>query len=291
MGKVKKNFLMCLYGPEKVGKSTFASECPKPFFICAEDGTNELDVSRFIPKNWVEVKQILRELRDTDHEYKTVVFDTIDWLEDFQIAFLKQEHGTKTLKAIGGGYGAYVGICKSEWKNLFTLINEVRVKMNVLFLAHSHCKKFSDPIHSTEYDRYELKMEVAQAGNLFKEYVDDLLFTNYETTVRKDAQTNKTRAHGDKTRWVYTERSHAYDAGNRHGMPEEMELSASVVLKFLNRDDETINKDLLDQINALVVHVTDEKTEKAVKDTAQKFKDNPVKLKEVINRLKIKLRE
>ena len=36
-----------IYGPEGIGKSTFASQFPNPLFIDTENGTKELDVARF----------------------------------------------------------------------------------------------------------------------------------------------------------------------------------------------------------------------------------------------------
>ena len=45
-----------LYGADGVGKSTFASQAPNPVFLCAEDGTAQLDVARLPePGAWSDV--------------------------------------------------------------------------------------------------------------------------------------------------------------------------------------------------------------------------------------------
>jgi len=46
-GKQSKAWRILLYGTEGVGKSTFASQCPSPIFLGAEDGTAHLDVDGF----------------------------------------------------------------------------------------------------------------------------------------------------------------------------------------------------------------------------------------------------
>ncbi|MEG2641978.1 MAG: AAA family ATPase, partial [Eubacterium sp.] len=45
-GKVKSAQKVVLYGPEGIGKTTFASHFPDPLFIDTEGGTKQLDVKR-----------------------------------------------------------------------------------------------------------------------------------------------------------------------------------------------------------------------------------------------------
>lgn len=290
-GKIKKKFLILLYGPEKVGKTTFGSELPKPIFICGENGSDQLDVRRARPSNWLELKDLLKELRDGDDESETVVLDTIDWLEQLQLSYLRTTEHVQNIKLIDGGYGAYKSRLKQEWHQLFTIIDEIREKRNILFLAHAHSKKFSDPILSCEYDRYELKMEFPEVSSVFKEYVDAILFANFETTVKKEKSTKKIRAYGDNARVLYAERTHAFDAGNRHGMPEEMEFSAKEVLKYLNQDDDDVCKRLLEIIEELKKEFKNEKFIETVSAYVEKVKDKPGKLRSIINKLKIKISE
>ncbi|MCS6901519.1 MAG: MAPEG family protein, partial [Myxococcales bacterium] len=71
-----------LYGVEGVGKSTFASQAPDPIFLCAEEGAVGLDVARFpTAHTWIEVLEAIRVLTHEEHPYKTLVIDSLDWLE------------------------------------------------------------------------------------------------------------------------------------------------------------------------------------------------------------------
>lgn len=56
-GKQKSAIRFCAYGPEGIGKSTFASKFPEPLFIDVEGGTKQLEVARFDhqPETWNEL--------------------------------------------------------------------------------------------------------------------------------------------------------------------------------------------------------------------------------------------
>lgn len=288
-GKVKKPFLILLYGPEKVGKSTFGSQLPSPLFICGEDGTDQLNVNRIKPKTWAELKNLLVELAETEHDYETVVLDTIDWLEQLQIKYLMGKYHSDNIRDIAGGWGKYKNILIDSWHELFNLIDKARKKCNICFLAHSNTKKFADPINSCEYDKYHLKMQFTEISNIFKEYVDAILFVNYEVVTKKDQQSKKVRAFGSNVRVLYAEGTHAFEAGNRYGIPEELDFSAKEVLKYVNQDDSKICERLLAQIEEIKKQFEDESFVRSVSDYIEKIKDKPNKLRETINRLKIKL--
>ena len=57
-GKVFKPYIVTIFGPEGVGKSTFGAEAPNPIFACTEDGSNHLDVIR-LPR--IETFQMVME--------------------------------------------------------------------------------------------------------------------------------------------------------------------------------------------------------------------------------------
>jgi len=67
-------------GTNGIGKSTFASQAPRPIFIKTEDGTNFIDVPSFpLCKSYDDVLKQVSTLLHEEHDYKTLVFDTTDW--------------------------------------------------------------------------------------------------------------------------------------------------------------------------------------------------------------------
>src|SRR5690625_6994671 len=81
-GKLEKAKKVVLYGPEGIGKSTFASQFPSPIFIDTEGSTTELDVDRTPkPSSWQMLLQQIDWVMQQNGRFKTLVIDTIDWAE------------------------------------------------------------------------------------------------------------------------------------------------------------------------------------------------------------------
>ena len=74
---------MLLYGIPKIGKSTFASQMDKPLFIATEAGLNNLEVYQVPVSDWESFLRVAAEIAKGDHEYKTIVIDTVDNLLKF----------------------------------------------------------------------------------------------------------------------------------------------------------------------------------------------------------------
>lgn len=78
-GKIPCAKKVVIYGPEGIGKSTFASQFPDPVFIDTEGSTNSMDVAR-LPKasSWQMILQQVDYVRTHPEVCKTLVIDTID---------------------------------------------------------------------------------------------------------------------------------------------------------------------------------------------------------------------
>lgn len=71
-----------LYGPEGIGKSTFASKFPEPVFIDTEGSTRHMDVARLPkPSSWTMLLDDVKYIRDTPGVCGTLIIDTLDWAE------------------------------------------------------------------------------------------------------------------------------------------------------------------------------------------------------------------
>jgi hypothetical protein len=226
-GKVSKPIRALLYGVEGIGKSTFAAHAPKPIFLGSEDGTSELDIARFPePKTWAEVFFSIAELGSNDHDFKTLVIDTLDWLEPLCWDHLCQRpdaKGKRRESIEDFGYGKGYSAALEEWRKLVAMIERVRAakSMHLILLAHSWIKPFKNP-DGDDYDRYELKLH-PKAGGLIKEWCDCVLFANYETFT--DDSTGRSKGVSTGRRVMHSQRTAAWDAKNRYTLPETMELS------------------------------------------------------------------
>lgn len=217
-----------LYGVDGIGKSTFAAGSPRPIFLCAEDGTSFLPVARFPhPNSWDDVLAAIGVLYKEQHNYKTLVIDTVDWLEDLARKAVCTEHGVSGIEGMGYGKGYIYAAEKmmSLLRGLDALSQ--RRGMNIIVLGHSQVVTYNDP-ETEAYDRYAMKLHKGIEPK-FREWPDAVLFANYDVTVEKDDQGfNKTRTRGISfgKRVLYTERRAAFDAKNRFpGMPPKLPLT------------------------------------------------------------------
>lgn len=222
-GKIIKPQKVVVYGPEGIGKSTFAAQFPKPLFIDTEGSTSHLEVDRLPrPTSWQMLKQYIKDLKGDTMGYHTLVIDTADWAERLCEEAICQSNGKVGIEDFGYGKG-YTYVKEEFGRLLDSLSDLIDAGMNVVLTAHSIIRKFELPEETGAYDRYELKLG-QKAGNqcaaLAKEWADMVLFVNYKEIVitTKD---NKKKVSGGK-RVMYTAHNPCWDAKNRHGLAEEL---------------------------------------------------------------------
>lgn len=225
-GKLRKPMRIVLYGVDKIGKSTFAASAPRPIFIGAEDGTSEIDVARFPePHTWGDILDAVHVLTEEDHPYQTVAIDTLDWAERFLWRDLCARHGKKAIEDFP--YGKGYNFALDDWNVLLSRLDALRARrgMTIILLAHAWIRNFKNPT-GDDFDRYEMKVH-AKAGGLVKEWVDAVLFADYETftTKKGDGPGARSRGVSDGARIIHTQRRPAFDAGNRYGLPLTLPLS------------------------------------------------------------------
>lgn len=218
-GVQEKPMKAVCYGPEGVGKSTFASMWPGAVFIDVEGGTSHYDVARYPqPANW---QMFLDEIASAakDPNVGTIVVDTADAAETLCTAYICNEKGWKGVEDAGYGKG-YTYLAEEFAKMLSALDNCVDHGKHALVLAHAQIKKFEQPDEMGAYDRWELKLQ-KKCAPLVKEWADLLLFANFKSDVMK-GEDGKYRTTGGKQRRMYASHTAAYDAKNRLGLADEL---------------------------------------------------------------------
>lgn len=222
-GKITKPQKVVIYGPEGIGKSTFAAQFPRPLIIDTEGSTSHLEVDRLPrPTSWQMLRQYIKDLKGDTMGYQTLVIDTADWAERLCEEAVCQSNGKIGIEDFSYGKG-YTYVKEEFGRLLDSLSDLIDAGMNVVLTAHSIIRKFELPEETGAYDRYELKLG-QKAGNqcaaLAKEWADMVLFANYKEIVitTKD---NKKKVSGGK-RVMYTSHNPCWDAKNRHGLADEL---------------------------------------------------------------------
>lgn len=221
-GRVARPQKLVLYGVEGIGKTSLAAQCPEPLFIDTEGGTAHLDVRRLQkPESWEELISLIKEVAATPDVCRTLVIDTADWAEAMAIDHICQKYKQPGLESFG--YGKGYTFLAEEFSRLLSACDEViRSGKNVVITAHARQRRVELPDETGGFDVWGLKLS-KQCGPLLKEWPDALLFINYKTYVVA-TDTNTHKAQGGK-RVIYTSHSPVWDAKNRHGLPEELDLS------------------------------------------------------------------
>ena len=224
-GKIQVPEVITIHGPDGIGKSTFAASAPSPIFLGPEAGTSNLDVARFErPASFNAADEQVEELIKESHDFKTLVIDSVDWLEPIVQDWVCEENGWKNIES--PGYGKGYAVALKQWRTFVDKLQVLRddKQMNVVLIAHSVIKPFHDPQENTVYDRFVLKMH-DKVSALIREFSDTVLFANFEIFTKKEDGQQKAKAFGDGERVMYTERRPAFDAKNRWGLPFKMPLS------------------------------------------------------------------
>ena len=223
-GKVPHAKKITCYGPEGIGKSTFANQFPNPIFIDTEGSTKEIDATRFErPTSWAMLLEQIKYVHDHPEICRTLVVDTIDWAEQMCVEYICASHQKSGLESFGYGAG-YIYVREEFGRFLNRLEDIVERGVNVVLTAHAMLRKFEQPDEMGAYDRWELKLgkkTSSQTSPLIKEWSDALLFANYKTwSVAVDDKGKKRKAQGG-SRVMYTSHNPCWDAKNRYGLPEE----------------------------------------------------------------------
>ncbi len=222
-----------IYGCEGGGKTSIAAFAPSPVFSMTprETGLLTLIDNGLCPPTdhfdecvtWNDLLAQVRFLTENEHKNRTYVVDAATGAEAMCFAHVIREkyHGDQQ-KFADFDKGAAVAL--NEWAKFLMMLDELRAKrrMSIMILAHAKVATLKNP-EGEDYDRYTARMHKLTWGATF-EWADVVGFLNFETFVKKDRGGSKAKGYGGEDRIIYTQRTAAFDAKNRLGLPSEIRL-------------------------------------------------------------------
>jgi len=217
---------LLIYAPHGIGKTSMAAGMPEPIFLRFEDGLGLLDVATFdLLRSYDDLMQAFGELFNGEHEFQSVVLDSLDWLEPIIWAEACKRNAWRSIEDAGYGKGYLAAL--DVWREVMEALNDLRTarSMAIAMLAHCEVKRFEAP-DSDPYDRYQPKLHKL-ASSLVQENVDAILFMNYRVSlVRTDPKdkNSKQRGVGVGQRVLYAEERPAHLGKNRWRMPSSIDL-------------------------------------------------------------------
>lgn len=244
-GRIPKAKKVVLYGPEGIGKSTFAAQFPDPVFLDTEGSTASMDVARIEPLSWMEMLSDIKEIinGNIDVPCRTIVVDTADWAEKMCADHVCAQNHWDSISS--PGYGTGYRVAWEEFGKLLNLLSEAADKgFNIVITAHAMMRKFEQPDEAGSYDRWEMKLQNGPKSNIcatVKEWGDMVLFANYKTIVTDKDKQGKGKGKGGR-RVMYTEHHPCWDAKNRYGLPSEMDFSYEGIRGIIEEGMLAMNK-------------------------------------------------
>ena len=221
-----------LYGPPGIGKSTTANSADKPIFFNFEDALHHIDCYKTNHiKTFDNFKYLLGQVTYGEYkgQFKTIVIDTIDALEDLLAKELCKEHGRPSLGSFGFGQG--YDLLNKKWGDILDMLDYAsrEYKMNVILIGHDQIRRYEDPM-GDGYDRITLKMHHKSALTLISR-MDAVLYMTWEKMVRK-TETKTNKAIGTGKRIIHTIENPAFLAKNRYDLKDRFEVDQNFFAHF-----------------------------------------------------------
>lgn len=214
-----------IYGTQGVGKTTIASHFPIPLFVRTEDGMGRISADATpVCQTYQEFLDLIKQLSTEKHEYKTIVIDSLDWLERLLHAEIAKTFNVFDIGQIN--YGKGFTFAEAKVNGLITALDKL-TSLGIIFvgIAHAQIQRFEPP-DSDPYDRYTMKLE-KRAERIFREWCDILAFIKYDVQVVKSEGkfgATKTKAIGDGNRVIHFTEKPAFLAKNRYSLPETLDI-------------------------------------------------------------------
>lgn len=183
-GDKNKAPTLVIYGGTKVGKTHFGAHAPSPVFICAENGLTKFKhIDRVVPNAPDDVFEFLSDIATQPHEFKTVVIDSLDWLEALFCKQICDEGGHSSMDDIA--FGKLYGKLPPYWRKLFVALDAVAAKgINVICIAHEQIRRVTTP--GADYIKMDMKLVESfnvKNSSLVQEWADVVAYAKVESVV------------------------------------------------------------------------------------------------------------
>lgn len=232
-----------LYGYEGVGKSTWAANAENPIFVQTEDGIRRISVPKFpLAKSYEDVMNYLYTLATEEHNFKTVVVDSLSMLEELIWKDVCKQFKVDNIEKADGGFAKGYKHALNRWHDFLELLNNINTKRNmtIILLAHVGTQEVKDP-ENQSFDRTAPRLHKLAEG-VVSQWCDAVLFAHKEIVVRQlEEGFGSTRGvaldKGDDIRVIRTIGSAAVIAKNRYNLPKQLPLDYSVLMEEIKKAD------------------------------------------------------
>jgi hypothetical protein len=211
---------MLVYGPPKIGKSTFCSHAEGALFLATEAGLNHLDVFQSPISSWEQMLEALAEVARGEHAFRTIVIDTVDnayrFCEEYVCRKLGIEHPSDA--AYGKGFGSV----NSEFTRVLTKLGSLPYGLILV----SHAREREVTTRTGTIMRIGPTLPEG-ARKIVTGFADCILYFDVDAVPTPEGKTAYKRV-------IRTKPTTHYEAGDRTGrLPETLPLNYKTVVEAL----------------------------------------------------------
>lgn len=179
-------------------------------------------------ESWADVKGMIQQLIDGEHQHKTLVIDTMNGLEALMIRDVCAEHfGGEMVNYNAFGSGSKVS--NPEWVGFLGLLDRLREKrrMSIIGLCHAKPKLQNNP-GGVDYDRWQPTFLTDTIWDKTYGWFDTVMFGTFDTIVKGDSpKATKGKAKGGVQRSMYIGPNAGWYSGSRYALPDSIDMGES----------------------------------------------------------------
>lgn len=217
-----------VYGPTKIGKSTWCSNAEGALFLSTEPGLNSLEVFQTPIASWDELLAACGEIAEGKHPFKTVIIDTVDNAFRMCADYICRKHKIEHESDLG--YGKGYTLITNEFQRV---LNKLAFMPYGVFLI-SHSQNVEIETRTGKYTKTVPTLP-EKARKIVLGLVDMVLYCDIETGTGSD---------GKARRVMRTKPSLYYEAGDRTGrLPEVIDLDYSEFIETYTANSDKPKKE------------------------------------------------
>jgi len=224
---------VCLMGNRGAGKTETATGAPKPFFFNLEKSRIRRNIGpgNQAPETYAEVLDFIDSLLTQDHDYKSVIIDTVDTLEAMMTDHICKVNGYKNINQTEWG----VGLSKrdDEWCRFLGLLDKLNERgMYIILVGHTIIQEMRDPLLPT-FDRYDLKLH-KRTGPIVLDWTDLNGFCMIKCYSSENGERKTATTVGERV--ICCQPNPAYEAKTRYGgIPNEIPMGWNVLEDYMRK--------------------------------------------------------
>jgi len=210
-----------VYGDNGIGKTTLLASARNSIIIDMEGNCGHIDAAKCRVTNFEEFHNFLDQLTIQQHDFKSLVIDSIDSLQILIAERIAQKHTTQELS-----YGKSAAIWAKTIKDIIGKLEGLNIHkgMNILFTAHWKVKSANNPM-TEQYDRYDMRInEEMRTG--FCNWVQFILLAMKDVILEDDKAPGfgKKKAKSIERRVLHTRGEPTYYGKNVFNLPAKIPM-------------------------------------------------------------------